>query len=200
MLLGPEWTWNWDWVGAVADLGRTLADAGRPARVVFVADPATALRLVETRAVEPSCSLSALQARGVTCVSLAPWRRSDVRRWLHASSGLQSLVGIDPHRLCDLTGNWPLLLESVVQDAGNTAASLESGLAAGIDGPFGALFGLDLPASRGLLDLLLEGGSPDIELAAERLPASLKWALLLHLARPVGNGRWRLDRVVARLL
>ena len=197
VLVAPEWAWSWDWVTSIADhLERPLADSGRSARVVFVADPATTLRLVETPAVEPACALASLKARGVKCVSLAPWRPSDVRQWLQTSPSQDSLSGIDPDEVCDLTGNWPLLLASARDEIG----ALESGLAAGIDGPLGAAFGLDLPVSRELLEFVLEGGSADIEVDSDMLPTSLEWALLLHLARPVGNRRWRLDPLVAGLL
>ena len=77
---------------------------------------------------------------------------------------------------------------------------LESRLSAGAHGPFGAAFGLDLAPGRALQEAAALDEAFDTDGDIQGLPISVTWASLLHLARPTGPGRWRLDPIVARLL
>jgi len=203
MFVAPTWSWSGDWVPRVHDhLARVAVGRVPFARVVFIADPATTLRLVEHPAGGAASALALLTAQGVRCIALAPWRDTAVLQWL-----TESRLGVDQPTLSDVTGNWPLLLEACCPDGARPVASaevwlreIEMRVAAGIDAPLAGAFGLDLPLGSALQQLAALGESQDIDIGSEALPTTLEWASLLHLVRPVGANRWRLDPVVARLL
>jgi hypothetical protein len=151
-----------------------------------------------------------------------------VRQWC-ADADWDTSASPDVDLVVDVTGGWPALLEHCRPNQGPLLQArvqeLAVNAAADASKPLGAAFGLDLPAGRALKPLAVLGEASEssiVELLeqprqqlvhpvdpAEEAPEalggrlvrrSLQWARLLHLVRPLGGDRWRLDPTCRRLL
>ncbi|MDQ6675648.1 MAG: hypothetical protein M3069_33770 [Chloroflexota bacterium] len=194
LLVPQTWAWTRQWLERVLEyLERVRADRPEPCQVIFVADPAATWRIIDEQPDEAESSWAGwLSERGIACVSLTPWQEGVVQQWSldRHSDGSGS---IDPDMLEEVTGGWPLLLES--------------GLPNPVGDDWAAAFGLDQPPAQALralavLDQASEASLTELADAAHKsiVRRGLEWARLLHLARPLGSDQWRLDPIASRVL
>jgi len=198
--------WVEGWAAEAVERLDKLKSSTSFVRVLFLADPKAAWRFVEQS--WPSAAWTQL--------SLCPWDDSAVRRWVE-DSGFGPGDPKGRRELREKTGNWPLFLykfhhkavserqnwnrflnelDELVKNKKDTEAVLAS-------------FGLDFHPPRKVLRDLAILGEPateeDLSAIVEKVPRelvaqSLRWADLLRLVAPEGNGLWRLDPLVARFL
>lgn len=211
LVVPHTWAWTREWLVRVLDhMHRIQAARRAPCQVLLVADPAATWRLLDQPGDGELSWRASLAARGVASVSLTPWRESVIRQW-SAEMVPDGLADADLDLLDQVTGGWPLLLEHLRPDAARSCQSrlqeLAVSLAGDTAGQWAAAFGLDLSPARALQPLAVLGHTSEASLA-ELVDAplkavvsrSLEWARMLHLARPLGAGQWRMDPIAARVL
>jgi hypothetical protein len=209
LFIGAETPWTVGWVeSARARLAR-LKSTRALVRAVFVVTPETLLRLVEGE-------LDALEGHDIEILTLSPWHETALQHWFEANNLPNDKTTGD--RVRAVTGGRSLLLHRFIDDVPNYA-SWEQALNAvevqirQAEYRESVLAALGLSKNTGFPDQVLRaiaqwGGAIDladlVELLpsglAERLPALLRWAELLHLASPAGPETWQVDPFVQRLL
>src|SRR5205085_718458 len=192
--------WSEQWVRETTQRLRRLTSKTSFVRVVFIVDPQTAWQFVGQDGTRSQELLTA----GVTTRSLRPWHDDALRQWLddcRFPSDQQTRANI-----CNVTGNWPLLLQrfhaQTRADTSRWQRSLEA-LAVALAEPASArallpAWGLDAADARRVLrDMHLLGDAAPDELAevCDDLPPGLisrrlTWAARLGLVAPQGAGRW----------
>jgi hypothetical protein len=204
--------WDERWLGEAAQrLGELTSDSAF-VRVLFVADPAAAWRLLEPDAGLPDRLRDRL---GLSADRLRPWHDAALAAWLaDRDFGPRDAEGRATVRR--VTGNWPLLLQEfhwrVQADPGpweRHLQELEAALAEPQEArPWVALLGVEQPEARQVLHALAELGDASAEdlaglvegVPAGVVPRALNWAEHLGLAHPVSNGCWRVEPVTGRVL
>lgn len=210
VLIPSSCPWSAHWVDDAAQKLKKRRSRTSFVRVVFVADPSTAWHLFD----DDSTDLKNLFESGVTPFSLSAWHDSALRQWLD-----ECRFANDPptrNKISVVTGRWPLLLRRFYESAYSSTQAWERSLAelsAMLDDPetvrnlIGA-WGLDNQDARRILrDLYALGEATADDLAQilddvppETINKRLSWADRLNLIMPLGNGCWRVDAVVGRVL
>ncbi len=199
----PTWlvlSGSWPAQSTIPNLLQDALGSYPSARAVLLSGSEQTWQGIRTVADRPDATLAGwLEAAGVESYTLAPWPMSVLDGWLAGPERAELPVhGLTAERLLHLTGGWPMLVEHLAHppfELGPTDHWLSA-------------FGLDQPTIPGVLRPLAELGEASAEVLGDvvDLPLAtdvehvLEWARLLHLARPCGGGRWRLDPVLARLL
>ena len=200
--------WSEGWVAAAAAWAARRRASTRSTCIAFEAGPEGAWVLEE----DPE-GLVGLEAQGVALVTLQPWHADALQRWL-SEGGLHTAE--ERRRVVALTGSWPFLLQRL-QSASSVSlrSAIESFTPVGSDPDLARAFlgalglGAAGPQREVLLSLALtdsgDGAAPE-RLAREAsqplalVERVLRWADRLSLARPVRNGRWRPNAIVANAL
>ncbi|MDT5123167.1 MAG: hypothetical protein QOC96_2649 [Acidobacteriota bacterium] len=210
LLISSSCPWNTQWVNDATQRLRKLKSKTSFVRVVFIADPCAAWRLFN----DDATALDDLFESGVTPFSLSTWHDSVLRHWLDDCRFANDLPM--RNKISAVTGKWPLLLHRFHESACSNGQVWErslSDLSAMVDDPETArrlivAWGLDNRDARKVLhDLYTLGEATNDDLAgilddlpAETIKRHLSWADRLNLVTPLGDGRWRVDAVVGRIL
>ncbi|MBI3801876.1 MAG: hypothetical protein HY268_33510 [Deltaproteobacteria bacterium] len=207
MLVSSLCTWNEGWVEAARQKLNKLTSKTSFAKVLFLADPQLTWQIVSP--------VDLTLINNWSTFTLSPWHDSALRAWLDDCGFTINKVGRED--ISAVTGNWPFLLESFYQKAKNDSHNWRRYLDE-IEQRFknpddvrkwARLMGIveHTPQFVVLSDLAELEGATSSDLAGvidnveeETIHQSLRWANLLSLARPVGNGFYQVDRVVARIL
>lgn len=209
ILVSSNCSWGQEWVRAALDKLHRLKSKKSFARVVFVANPQKLWELMNV-----NC-LDSLVSQGVSLLSLKPWHDAALRQWLEDCD--LALNKESREKITEITGNWSVLLQRFYQQAksdrhwephlqklGESLTHLD------VLSELAVLMGLDNTHSqqRQILHALatLEKASTEdlIEIvdgiSDEIVRQTFRWAELLRLAYPVGNGNWSVDPLVGRIL
>jgi hypothetical protein len=210
LLVSSTSAWSPAWVEAAAERLDKLQRTTHFVRIVFLADPERALRLI--RECDPA--FRAWTGRGLT-LSLERWHDAAVAKWLE-DCNLGGLGKGGRDRIAGQTGNWPVLLKEFMELARSRPDQWEQSL-----GELSARlqdreyasdrlknFGLDDGAERGILrDLATLGEASTEDLCGVlsgvtdvQLTSAMEWASRLGLVSLSQQGAWRVDGVIARLL
>jgi hypothetical protein len=204
--VGPELSWEAEWVKRAAEKVDALTSDKAHVRVAFAADPILAWSLCAD-----SDRLEALRERGVRVVSLEPWQDPAVRQWLEDCQFGPSDKG-GREELRQVTGNWPMLLTEFhrgCQPGGSWSDHLDR-LKADLtrkerQAELARALGLDRTPQAEILRHLAEYRTLSEEDLATAIDdrhlviPTLGWAELLRLADQ-GEAGWQLEPVAARLL
>jgi len=207
LLVTPTCAWNEEWVEEAMQKTQKLISKTSFVRIVFMAHPQIVWQLIS--------HLDTLAAKGIATISLKPWDDAALRQWLE-DCGFLSDKKIREN-ITEVTGNWPILLQRFYQSSKSDPHRWEQDLqklndslsdrkaAAEIE----HRFGLDLPVPQKVLrDLVIVNDATTAEglvgvmdhITLETVNQSLRWADLLNLVIPTGNGCWRVNPVVGRVL
>ncbi|MBV9357278.1 MAG: hypothetical protein JO023_17345, partial [Chloroflexi bacterium] len=200
---GPVWlvlSGSWPSPLGIFNLLQDALCSHPNARAILLSGPEQTWELIGALADGSEVTLAEwLEAAGVDSYSLGPWSASVLNTWLAAPERAELPAhGLTMERLLNLTGGWPMLVEHLMHPP------FELGPAARWLSAFGLYEPRILSVLRPLAELEeasaeMLGDILDPPLAAD-VGRVLEWARLLHLARPGGGGRWRLDPVLARLM
>ena len=198
--------WSEKWVRVALDQIGRLSAKGRYMQIVFMTNAKHLWPLLS--------ELEELDRMGLQWISLRPWRKGFLRRWM-ADVGFSD----DPdlcQRIADRTGGWEYMLKRLFdlhQKMGDLEASLdrwEKELYGETAPQLLKQFGLDDPHVRKALGDLAELGDAvsfeDLkEFVGEgidggTLQKRLEWAEMLHLVRREGPNIWQMDSIAARVL
>lgn len=209
LFVGGDVPWTIGWVESARSRLARLRSARALVRAVFVVTPETLLRLVEGE-------LDALEREDIEILSLSPWHETALQHWFEANNLPSDRTAGE--RVRTVTGARSLLLHGFIDDVPNYAGweqalnaldvrlrhtdyrqSVLAALGLSKDAEFPGRVLRAIAHWGGAIDLadLAELLPPGL---AERLPALLRWAELLHLASPAGPESWQLDAFVHRLL
>jgi hypothetical protein len=92
--------WNHGWLEAL----KTIIDKNKLCRIVFIADPLKASRIVQEYCAECLSSYH--------CISLKPWHRLTMDHWL--DDGVYGKSSEERTQIKDAVGGWPYLIDSFV--------------------------------------------------------------------------------------
>jgi len=202
--------WTPHWVEKARQRVSRLKSPGAFVRVVFVADPSQAWAM----AGEWSSDVQNLLELGVRRIGLTPWHEPAIRQWLDDCSfgnEAQEHWG----QILDVTGGWPVLLDDFLNNTGPDRdrwrealeATGKALVAPDRVGDWSGCFGIDASKRPDILREWASLGPGTIQDLAELLETPhaevqtvVRWAELLSLAAPAGNGTWRLDPVVAKVV
>ncbi|MCT7981099.1 hypothetical protein [Laspinema olomoucense] len=202
-------SWGQEWVRAALDKLHRLKSKKSFARVVFVANPQKLWELMNV-----NC-LDSLVSQGVSLLSLKPWHDGALRQWLEDCD--LALNKESREKITEITGNWSVLLQRLYQQAksdrhwephlqkiGESLTHFdvlsELAILMGLDNPHSqqkqilrALATLEKASTEDLIEIV-DGISNEI------VCQTFRWAELLRLAYPIGNGNWSVDPLVGRIL
>ncbi len=211
-LVSTTCPWNPSWVETALKKVKQLKSKRSFARVVFVADPQIAWKLVSQSATE----LDSLVSKSVTTINLKPWHDAALRQWLE-DCNFTAQDKESRKRITEVTGNWSILLKRLYQQAKSdrnwehhlqeladslTHSHVQNELVnlMGLNSletqqrrVLGDLATLEEASAEGLISIV-EG------ISAEIVNQTLRWAELLRLAYPVGNGNWHVDPMVGHII
>ncbi len=199
--------WSERWVQVALGRVRKLRAKDRYTQIVFMTDPKHLWQLLP--------ELEKLDREGLQQISLRPWRKEFLRRWMDDVG-----FGNDPdirEQIAERTGGWKVLLErlyALKQETGDLKVSLEK-LKKEFDDEnvlqqqlqrFG-LDGLEVQNALRYLAGLGEATFEDLKMFVDdhgvdgdTLQRCLNWAKLLHLVRRAGGNMWKMDPIAARVL
>jgi len=201
--------WDGAWVEMAEKVVRDHSTRTAFMRVVFAANPDTAWNLVVSGTVDFDDALV-----------LAPWADAAVRQLIEEDTDLR---GIDRRTRAEIiygaTGNWSMLLRAFYDRAiadpdhwQEHIAAVRSELSDSVRAATLAEgFGLGIPGAWAVLSVVALLDEPDGVLVeevgdmvdgvdAETVRQCLRWADLLRLASPGGNGRWKLNPAVRTVI
>lgn len=203
--------WTPHWVEKACQKVSRLKSPGAFVQVVFVANPSQAWAMAS----EWSADVQKLEDRGVRRIGLARWLEPAIRQWLDdCSFGNEAQERWS--QILDITGGWPVLLYDFLHNTGPDRDRWQDALnatgnalgASEQTGNWYKCFGIDACKRHDILRTWADYHDPvtiqDLaELAdvpASKVQTVVRWAELLSLAAPAGNGTWHLDPVVAKLV
>ncbi|MGQ9919131.1 MAG: hypothetical protein ACUVS7_17125, partial [Bryobacteraceae bacterium] len=202
--------WTPRWVADAQEKIARLKSLTAFVRVVFIAGPSQAWSMADEWASE----VQKLQELGVRRIGLTPWHEPAIRQWLDGC-GFGNEAQEHWNQILKITGGWPLLLDDFLQKSGpehdrwrDAIEQIEKDLVAPDRvGEWRNCFGLDASGRKDILRDWASLGAGAIQDIADVIEAPLaevqmvvRWAELLSLATPEGNGFWRPDPVVAKVL
>lgn len=207
--------WSIEWVGDALDALSSLRARNSWVRVVFIAEPTTLWRLLQSEPVEWGGEL----VPGTTLISLRPWHDNALRQWLEDCS-FSVTDKQTRERIRKVTGNWPWLLRKFYDATHlntrywvNALNDLEEQVVSGsLNDELISQFELRLDAPNRVLQTIAEWSPTSAisfsdllevlgaELPVETVYRSLRWADLLSLAKKTRDEAWQLDPIVVHSL
>ena len=210
VLVSANCAWNTDWVEIALKKVKQLRSPKSFVRIGFVADPQKTWNLFSNSTKE----LDSIISKGII---LTPWHDDALRQWLE-DCDFTAMDEKNRTKITEITGNWQILLKEFYQKCHSDPASWEQNLQKLEESLKDPAFARSIvnamgwedtyPDCRQILSVLTTLEEASVEdliaieekISAEIVHQTLEWARHLHLALPKGNGNWRVDPLLARIL
>jgi hypothetical protein len=197
--------WNTEWIDYACHKVGRLRAAKKVARVVFLADAASARDLLPTMQQE--------DRRDVEFIWLKPWADTFLKQWLE-DIGVGGVEKADRLALADVSGMWPTLLIRAATGVKHRFSEFEANVRTLVEDPryreeLRRKLGLNLGNAPFLRVVAQVGDIAEEEIAdyadaesldPEAMRGWLDWAEHLQIAVRSGARVWRLNKLAADLL
>jgi hypothetical protein len=208
LVVSADTPWTEAWVEDAQKLLRKRRSKEGTVRVVFLGDPAAALRWC---GLDPVVQQRLVTHQGIEVLTLAPWSDAALRAWFEDCQFGPAANPAGRQRVREVTGGWGALVHRFGERCKDKQRRWEEQLAALTESlssdEISTLF--DIPATLlGPMKILaeLQGDDPledafalveDGSVTLEALRTALGWASFLGLATGASTG-WRVDPLLAR--
>jgi hypothetical protein len=215
-LVPPSIPWNLSWVEVALTIEAQQLNDPALVRAVFLADPHRAWELAQAIDTPLDIPLANSRLHGVELLPLRPWSDVALRYWLEDWSRERNLRAGDHElelsaaerdEIRQVTGNWPMLIEDLYQQAQGVPSAWREALQNLINREplaYQAAFGFDIATPARILRILHEAQVWPIKqselatlpelfpnLDGELLRNTIRWADWLGLIEHGRDGCWR---------
>ncbi|MEB3830189.1 hypothetical protein [Phormidium sp. CCY1219] len=210
VLVSADCEWNKEWVDTALKRVRKLTSKKSFVRICFMANPRKTWELFS----QPNREIESIVSKGII---INPWHDDALRQWLE-DGNFTARDKESRAKITEVTGNWPLLLKHFYQKCQADLTSWEHHLKTvenSLNDADSARYirelmgledvGTEIQHALSVLKTLEEASAEDLigieeGISEDIVRQTLEWARHLHLVLPKGNGNWRVDPLLARVL